>query len=355
MKIKTRHVLLLVVVLLVLHFFYKPNTAVVEVNNYTHKAENAESYTHVYTTETVNYKRVDNVASKVKAQPKPAPVQQNSCELIHDPEELEYAQSELSQLNDNLDFTAEQFNIGPYTSVNLITPNVNSDYHKTLRIRLFEAYEKYQNVFGLYPNKSILMNLVVLPNNYYDDYVSRFGALPSNNAGIYFGKNNTALVRFDKADPQSSLRVAIHEAMHVINFNLIGSTPRWLNEGMAEVFENTLIYKTNRTIAIPTYRVRRTYMEFRSLIDSEALWEQQSYRGDLYANANNWLAFFIQHKQGRRVLKAIVQAEAKNPCNTLENEVILNALSNYFIDYEQAYLVWLKASQQVKGEFIPVY
>ncbi|WFO20859.1 hypothetical protein ATS73_019210 [Pseudoalteromonas sp. H100] len=183
MKIKTRHVLLLVVVLLVLHFFYKPNTAVVEVNNYTHKAENAESYTHVYTTETVNDKRVDNVASKVKAQPKPTSVQQNSCELIHDPEELEYAQSELSQLNDNLDFTAEQFDIGPYTSVNLITPNVNSDYHKTLRIRLFKAYEKYQNVFGLYPNKSILINLVVLPNNYYDDYVSRFGGFTKQQCG----------------------------------------------------------------------------------------------------------------------------------------------------------------------------
>jgi hypothetical protein len=309
----------------------------------------------VYTTETVNNKRVGNVANKAKAQPKAAPVQQNSCELVHDPEELEYAQSELSQLNDNLDFTSETFDIGPYTSVKLITPNVNSDYHKTLRIRLFEAYEKYQNLFGLYPDKPILMNLVVLPNHYYDDYVSRFGALPSNNAGIYFGKNNTALVRFDPADPQGSLRVAIHEAMHVINFNLIGSTPRWLNEGIAEVFENTLIYKTNRAIAIPTDRVRRTYMEFRSLIDSEALWEQRSYRGDLYANANNWLAFFIQHKHGRRLLKAIVQGEAKNPCNTLENEVILNALSTYFIDYEQAYLVWFKASQQVKGEFIPVY
>ena len=355
MKIKTRHVVLLAVILLILHFFYKPNTAVIVVNNDTHKAQSAESYTHVYTTETVNNKRVGNVANKAKAQPKAAPVQQNSCELVHDPEELEYAQSELSQLNDNLDFTSETFDIGPYTSVKLITPNVNSDYHKTLRIRLFEAYEKYQNLFGLYPDKPILMNLVVLPNHYYDDYVSRFGALPSNNAGIYFGKNNTALVRFDSADPQGSLRVAIHEAMHVINFNLIGSTPRWLNEGIAEVFENTLIYKTKRTIAIPTDRVRRTYMEFRSLIDSESLWEQQSYRGDLYANANNWLAFFIQHKHGRRLLKAIVQGEAKNPCNTLENEVILNALSTYFIDYEQAYLVWFKASQQVKGEFIPVY
>ncbi|MBW4966685.1 DUF1570 domain-containing protein [Pseudoalteromonas sp. CR1] len=355
MKIKTRHVVLLAVILLILHFFYKPNTAVIVVNNDTHKAQSAESYTHVYTTETVNNKRVGNVANKAKAQPKAAPVQQNSCELVHDPEELEYAQSELSQLNDNLDFTSETFDIGPYTSVKLITPNVNSDYHKTLRIRLFEAYEKYQNLFGLYPDKPILMNLVVLPNHYYDDYVSRFGALPSNNAGIYFGKNNTALVRFDPADPQGSLRVAIHEAMHVINFNLIGSTPRWLNEGIAEVFENTLIYKTNRAIAIPTKRVRRTYMEFRSLIDSESLWEQQSYRGDLYANANNWVAFFIQHKHGRRLLKAIVQGEAKNPCNTLENEVILNALSTYFIDYEQAYLVWFKASQQVKGEFIPVY
>ena len=355
MKIKTRHVVLLAVILLILHFFYKPNTAVIVVNNDTHKVQSAESYTHVYTTETVNNKRVGNVANKAKAQPKAAPVQQNSCELVHDPEELEYAQSELSQLNDNLDFTSETFDIGPYTSVKLITPNVNSDYHKTLRIRLFEAYEKYQNLFGLYPDKPILMNLVVLPNHYYDDYVSRFGALPSNNAGIYFGKNNTALVRFDPADPQGSLRVAIHEAMHVINFNLIGSTPRWLNEGIAEVFENTLIYKTKRAIAIPTKRVRRTYMEFRSLIDSESLWEQQSYRGDLYANANNWLAFFIQHKHGRRLLKAIVQGEAKNPCNTLENEVILNALSTYFIDYEQAYFVWFKASQQVKGEFIPVY
>jgi len=355
MKIKTRHVVLLAVILLILHFFYKPNTAVIVVNNDTHKAQSGERYTPIYNAETVNNQRVGNVANKAKAQPKSAPVQQNSCELVHDPEELEYAQSELSQLNDNLDFTSETFDIGPYTSVKLITPNVNSDYHKTLRIRLFEAYEKYQNLFGLYPDKSILMNLVVLPNHYYDDYVSRFGALPSNNAGIYFGKNNTALVRFNEADPQGSLRVAIHEAMHVINFNLIGSTPRWLNEGIAEVFENTLIYKTKRAIAIPTKRVRRTYMEFRSLIDSEALWEQQSYRGDLYANANNWLAFFIQHKHGRRLLKAIVQGEAKNPCNTLENEVILNALSTYFIDYEQAYLVWFKASQQVKGEFISIY
>lgn len=355
MKIKTRHILLLVVVLLVLHFFYKPNTALVEVNNYTHKAQSSESYTHVYITEPVNNTRVGNVANKAKAQPKPASVQQTSCELVHDPKELEYAQGELLQLNDNLEFTIERFNIGPYTSVNLITPNVSSDYHKTLRIRLFKAYQKYQNLFGLYPDKPILINLVVLPNDYYDDYVSRFGALPSNNAGIFFRKNNTALVRFNEAEPQSSLRIAIHEAMHAINLNLIGNTSKWLSEGVAEFFENTLIYKTNGAIAIPTDRVRNTYMEFRSLIDSEALWEQRSYRSDLYANANNWLAFFIQHKQGRGLLRAIVQAEAKNPCNILENEVVLNGLSTHFIDYEQAYLVWLKASQQVKGEFIAVY
>lgn len=35
------------------------------------------------------------------------------------------------------------------------------------------------------------------------------------------------------------MRTAIHEAVHAINKAILGTTPRWLNEGLAEYFEYT--------------------------------------------------------------------------------------------------------------------
>ena len=55
--------------------------------------------------------------------------------------------------------------------------------------------------------------------------------------GFYRMANNEAVVKFDPANPASTLATTFHEVSHLITAAHLGPTPPWLTEGLAEYFE----------------------------------------------------------------------------------------------------------------------
>ncbi len=139
---------------------------------------------------------------------------------------------------------------------------------------------------------------------------------PSN--GFHSGKDNIAAV-FYKNDEQS-MRTAIHEAAHVVNLAVLGNTPRWLNEGLAEYLERMKVY--GQTVEIEPNkgwfrRLRETPMSVNQLLSSTRDdWESEQ-RQSLYAHSWAFVFYLLSEPETKAVLKKYLNETAKTPCETL--------------------------------------
>lgn len=288
-----------------------------------------------------------------KAKPK-EPEVEDSCQLNwHDKEAVADAKERLSLLDDNLEFEKSQFRLSNYATVNLITPKLSDDYHQTLKTRLSTAYTQYRRFFQVSAPMPYKINLVVLPPRYYRDYISQFGSSSSTNIGVYFGASNTAFVKYNSRYPEQSLTTAVHEAMHVFNYRLIGRMPKWLNEGLAEVFENTLYFDSEKVINVPSRYFKERLFMLSVLIDSEESW-QGADTLRMYRNSALWVGFLMQSSRGKQVLKALLQHEATNVCIKLSAEQVIHTLIDYYPRYEEAFNNWSKTHVNTKAEFVPI-
>lgn len=298
-------------------------------------------------------RQVDAAATYQQAKPK-APKVEDSCQLNwHDEEAVADAQARLSLLDDNLEFEKSQFRLSNYATVNLITPTLSDDYHQTLKARLSAAYTQYRRFFQVSASVPYQINLVVLPAQYYRDYISQFGSLSNTSIGVYFGASNTAFVKYNSNDPEQSLTTAVHEALHVFNYRLIGNMPKWLNEGLAEVFENTLHFNSDKVINVPSRYFKERVFMLSVLIDSEGSW-QGADTLRMYKNSALWVGFLMQSSRGKQVLKALLQHEATNVCDELSAEQVIHTLIDYYPRYEEAFNSWSKAHLNTEHEFVPI-
>ena len=64
--------------------------------------------------------------------------------------------------------------------------------------------------------------------------------MSGTSTGFHSSRENIAAV-WHKNDKQL-MRTAIHEAAHVNNWAMLGRTPTWLNEGLAEYLERMNVY-----------------------------------------------------------------------------------------------------------------
>ena len=282
------------------------------------------------------------------------PEVEDQCQLNwHNEEAVADAKERLALLNDNLEFEKSQFRLSNYATVNLITPKLSDDYHQTLKTRLSTAYTQYRRFFQVSAPMPYQINLVVLPPQYYRDYISQFGSSSSTNIGVYFGASNTAFVKYNSSYPEQSLTTAVHEALHVFNYRLIGDMPKWLDEGLAEVFENTLRFDSDKVINVPSRYFKERLFMLSVLIDSEGSW-QGADTLLMYKNSALWVGFLMQSSRGKQVLKALLQHEATNACIKLSAEQVIHTLIDYYPRYEEAFNNWIKAHLNTEHEFVPI-
>ncbi len=232
-----------------------------------------------------------------------------------------------------------------YFELTLSTPNLPASFKQALRVKLNAVFKVYGQIIGVDSLRKVKLDLRVLATQTdYENAVRRRGGDPTNTQGIYFNSSNTAFINYN--NEQSAMRTAVHEAVHAINKAVLGSTPRWLDEGLAEYFEHT--NNTMQTVSVePSTTWLKNHTLSTSILTLNELLNQQDnwQRGEstkLYASSWAGVYFLMDSKQGKGFLKSIMLEQQKSPCVQLTPLQLQSALAAHFPDLNNDYMQWLK-------------
>lgn len=165
----------------------------------------------------------------------------------------------------------------------------------------------------------------------YDRFKLKYApSVASTVDGFYSSSTNQAIVSGHKSSAQT-LETSLHEVTHAINAGNFGRTPKWYNEGMAEVFEN--VKSTGTLISIPpndswvsTLGDTLPIMVLPKLLESTSKDWDGLYRETYYANAWSF-AFYLMQPRNADLMGLLQTALTQERCNALDTFNFLN--SNY--------------------------
>lgn len=203
--------------------------------------------------------------------------------------------------------------------------------------------------------RQVMLNVRVIETQQaFQEYKSRVAPQISTNSGFYTSKDNEAVV-FQGQNPEAMRAVVRHEASHVIVAGLYGFTPVWFNEGLAEYFEYLEISGQLRQISPVPHHLAYLKNSLSSgslmaLKDYIALSLQQWYGGNLeanYAQAWSMVYFLMSHRDGKQLLRGMMNSMAENYCWQFSStEYLEQHYPGGLAGLEQQWLNWL--SREVK-------
>ncbi len=231
-----------------------------------------------------------------------------------------------------------------YFDLTLQAANLPPSFTEELRIKLNTVFKVYGQIIGADALKKVRLNLTVYAiRSRYEQAIKQRGADPSNTDGMYFHATNSAFIHY--RNDQSAMRTAIHEAVHAINKAILGTTPRWLNEGLAEYFEYTkssmqlvsidphLSWMKNKHIAQSVFTINW-------LIGLDDTW-QTADATKLYASSWAAIYFLMDSSKGKQFLKSVMLAEQKSPCSKLTAATLKSMLYQHLPQLSKDYKTWL--------------
>lgn len=232
-----------------------------------------------------------------------------------------------------------------YFELTLHAANLPPSFTEELRIKLNTVFKVYGQIIGVDALKKVRLNLTVFATRRsYEQAIKLRGADPTNTDGMYFHSTNSALINY--RNEQSAMRTAVHEAVHAVNKAILGSTPRWLNEGLAEYFEYTknsmqLVSVEPHPGWVNNKRVAQSVFTINWLIGLDDTWQTGD---DTKLYASSWAAiyFMMDSNKGKQFLKSIMLAEQKSPCSKLTAAELKNMLYQHFPQLDKDYRQWLK-------------
>ncbi|AOT10443.1 DUF1570 domain-containing protein [Pseudoalteromonas luteoviolacea] len=221
---------------------------------------------------------------------------------------------------------------------------ISNQFRNKLKTKLKSVFRGYTSILGLSAMRKVKLKIVVLPSRAaYERTVKSFGGDPSGNVGVYFGIRNTALL--EQRSYQQTMRTAIHEAVHAINQAVIGFSPRWLNEGLAEYFESIDVSMQVGKVSSFEHVSRKGFLQGQvmsplQLFGAEAQW--RAFKPDiLYRSSWAFMHFLMSSDKGRMGLKQLMLLEQSEPCSSLGSDKVLSVFTNHYPALGQTFLSFI--------------
>ncbi|KZN56851.1 hypothetical protein N474_09530 [Pseudoalteromonas luteoviolacea CPMOR-2] len=233
-----------------------------------------------------------------------------------------------------------------YFDLEISGPTISHQFKNTLSSRLNAIFRGYTSIVGLKAMRKVTLRIQVLPSRRrYERAVKTYGGDPTGTVGVYFGIKNTAFV--EQTSYEGTMQTAIHEAVHAINQAVIGFSPRWLNEGLAEYFETVEVsmqvgkVKPTNHISRSGY-IRGQVLRPSQLIGAEDTW-QSSDPVTMYRSSWAFVHFLMSSKSGKQSLKALMLSEQKEPCSSLDYANVKRVLNGTYPNMKSAYAMFLNS------------
>ena len=187
----------------------------------------------------------------------------------------------------------------------------------------------------------------------YAAYAETISKKQADAGGFYSLEGNEA-VTYQHPSDASTQATARHEAMHVISAGLFGGIPIWLNEGLAEYFEE-LTVEGQRAIIAPQYRwlemaaqaMDRAYpTELRDYMNLGASEWYDTNRDIHYALAWSMVHFLMSSTSGRGAIAGYLQNLADHYCEPPDRFAWLERdYVNGYDGFARDFKAWLSLRQ----------
>ncbi|MCP5077764.1 MAG: hypothetical protein GY951_06860 [Psychromonas sp.] len=244
----------------------------------------------------------------------------HQCRIEFDKQSVLKVNNILEQFSYEIDLNKTSYEINKQLTLHIISPVLADQFNEILIYKIQTLLQIYRQSFGLNLHKKSEINLVILPSQEtYEDFISNLSLNNSNTLGLFWARSNYAFVAFN--NDQQAGQTAFHEAVHAINFSLVGMQSRWSNEGVAELFENMKVTQDNGnymvSIKLPSVNNQLQPMGYQELVYAEDQWWDFNQVEHLYSSSFTFLSYLFTHKAGRDLISNLLIAESKNPCSTL--------------------------------------
>ena len=236
--------------------------------------------------------------------------------------------------------------------LNLVADDLPASFQQQLEQRLLNLFRVYRALLGREHLRRVALNLRLFADRErYEQYILAQGAADVDSQGVYFGRliSGAIHVRY----PRQGLRTTVHEAVHAINHALIGATPRWLNEGLAEYLETIDGAAASPGVGLNGSWLNRDntfryeFFDFSTLINSESYWlPGTEERRVLYGNSWHWIHFLMDAPHRVELLSGLLKAELAAPCTPMDGSSYYQHLTAGAPNIEIDFLNWQGAKLQ---------
>ena len=234
-----------------------------------------------------------------------------------------------------------------YFSLDLNTESLPYDFNQKLTVKLNKLFEIYGQLLDRSSLKKIGIKLRIYESKAaFNQVKAKYNvSLSDNTRGFYSHINNQAHLLF--TDNEETLSVATHEATHAINRGVIGYTPRWLNEGLAEVSESIEIEGKIGLLSSSKDWTNNHYflknnLPLSVLFSARQLeWNGES-KISLYATSWAFVYFMLEQPQRKAMLAKLIQYEQKNLCDEVESKDIERVIGMPVNTLQSQFTRWLK-------------
>ena len=229
-------------------------------------------------------------------------------------------------------------------------PAFASDRMKRDVDQIYKILTKNVGVSQLNP---IRLNLKLFDSkSQFNAYMKKVAPGLGTAGGFYISRLNEATVYTGNND-QRMYDVSRHEAVHAINNGAFGRMPTWLNEGLAEYFENLKFEKSMLRIVKPN----QAHLELLStkphpplifyLNMNDEQWYQESDKDIHYAMGWSLVYFLMSSDKGKQFLKYMLDHLGHNYCKSIVSLDYIN--KNYiggFKTFQREWGKWLSSTKQ---------
>lgn len=235
-----------------------------------------------------------------------------------------------------------------YFNLDLNTENLPYDFHQKLTLKLNKLFEIYGQLLDRSSLKKVDINLKVYSSKVAFDQIKTKYNMPigDNTPGFYSYATNQAHILL--TNHAATMRTATHEAVHAINRGIIGYSPKWLNEGLAEYTEfievkgkSTRIYP-NQNWTDNGFISEQLLPLDKLLSATESDWKSELSKR-LYATSWAFIYFMMENQKRKSMLSQVIKYEQQNLCNVIEHQQIEKVMGVSIHELQSKFNDWANA------------
>jgi hypothetical protein len=234
-------------------------------------------------------------------------------------------------------------------------------FRNQLTTQVNGIYQILSGLLGQQRLRKVDLNIALYPDResylHYADQTA--GHSMSNTGGFYSSKLNEA-VTYIYPSPHHTLEVAKHESTHVIAAGVLGVTPLWLNEGMAEYFSLlgiTGLYKEitphSTWLDLARQSVASGYPHnLAALLSLDSTSWHNANEANHYAVSWALVYFLMSSKEGKASVANLLHQLADHYCQPIDSVALLNgSYSGGMAQLQEDFYEWLGDADRTKAHY----